>query len=145
VYVSANRSLRACVLAHSQEENEGKLSVWKKLGFAFGGPPNQLTHTLIGFQLNVFLLQIVRLQPRTVGAIVLLGRFWDGLMDPTVGTMTTRTRSPWGSLKPWLAGSIVPLALSYLSVWSVPPWYNDTERGLYVMVGYLMYQLCISM
>eukprot|EP00035_Acanthoeca_spectabilis_P004898 m.107876 g.107876 ORF g.107876 m.107876 type:complete len:533 (-) comp12779_c0_seq1:2644-4242(-) len=122
-----------------------QLSVLKKLGFAFGGPPNQLTHTLIGFQLNYFLLTSVRLQPGAVGAIVLLGRFWDAVMDPTVGIMTTRTQSRWGSLKPWLAGSILPLALSYLAIWSVPPWYNDSARAGYVTAAYLMYQLCISM
>lgn len=114
------------------------ISALKKLGFAWGGPPNQLTHTLIGFQLNFFLLVIVQLQPRVVGAIVLSGRFWDGLMDPTVGMMTTRTRSRWGSLKPWIAGSIVPLGLSYLAIWSVPPFYSDSARAAFVTAGYLM-------
>jgi GPH family glycoside/pentoside/hexuronide:cation symporter len=115
------------------------ISVTKKLGFAWGAPPSSLTHTLIGFQLNVFLLVIVKLQPRVVGAIVLSGRFWDGLMDPTVGMMTQRTRSRWGSLKPWLAGSIIPLALSYLAIWSVPPFYSESARAGFVAAAYLMY------
>lgn len=74
-------------------DTEEKISLWRKIAFGLGGPPNQLTHTLIGFQLNAFLLSDwVKLQPRIVGAIVLLGRVWDALMDPTVGVMTTRTR-----------------------------------------------------
>mmetsp|Transcript_29919 Transcript_29919/g.78453 ORF Transcript_29919/g.78453 Transcript_29919/m.78453 type:complete len:542 (+) Transcript_29919:47-1672(+) len=125
--------------------DDAPLSVATKLGFAFGGPPNQLTHTIVGFQLNFFLLRVVLLQPSAVGTIVLLGRFWDGIMDPTVGTMTTRTRSRWGSLKPWLGGSIIPLALSYVAIWSVPPWYSYEARMGFVTAAYLMYQVCISM
>ena len=87
----------------------------------------------------------MKIQPKAVGAIVVLGRFWDGLMDPVVGVMTTRTRTRWGSLKPWLAGSIAPLALSYIAIWSVPPWWNEDARAGFVTIAYLLYQLCISM
>lgn len=52
-----------------------------------GAAPNQLTHTFIGFFLNPFLLDYVRLQPRVVGGIVLLGRAFDALMDPLIGFM----------------------------------------------------------
>jgi Na+/melibiose symporter-like transporter len=124
---------------------EERCSTWKKVAFAIGGPPNQLTHTLIGFQLNAFLLQYLQLQPTTVGAIVLAGRAWDALMDPTVGIMTTRTRSRYGSFRPWLIGGTLPLALSFLALWSVPPWYTESGKTFFVLVAYLLYQLSISM
>eukprot|EP00041_Stephanoeca_diplocostata_P013798 m.244319 g.244319 ORF g.244319 m.244319 type:complete len:577 (+) comp19470_c0_seq9:280-2010(+) len=127
-------------------DTEEKISLWRKVAFGLGGPPNQLTHTLIGFQLNAFLLSDwVKLQPRIVGAIVLLGRVWDAIMDPTVGVMTTRTRSRWGSLRPWVLGGTLPLALSFFLVWTVPPWYSDDSRAAYVTVAYLMYNLSVSM
>ena len=90
-----------------------------------------------GMQLNFFLLTVVKIQPKAVGFIVVIGRFWDALMDPLVGVMTTRTRTRWGSLKPWLAGAIAPLALSYIAIWSVPPWWDDDARGGFVTIAYV--------
>lgn len=124
---------------------EQRCSTIKKIAFAIGGPPNQLTHTLIGFHLNAFLLTYVQLQPSTVGIIVLLGRAWDALMDPTVGVMTTKTRSVFGSLRPWLIGSTLPLAFSFLAIWVTPSWYTESEKAFYVTAAYLLYQLSISM
>ena len=98
-----------------------------------------ITHTMIGFQLNYFLLE-QQVQPSTVGGILLLGRFWDAMMDPTVGVMTTLTRSRWGSLKPWIFGSILPLLTSFVAMWSVPPQYDAKwEKPLFVTCAYLMY------
>eukprot|EP00040_Diaphanoeca_grandis_P043601 m.9783 g.9783 ORF g.9783 m.9783 type:complete len:555 (-) comp7923_c0_seq1:36-1700(-) len=131
--------------ATKSTEPKSTLRFGKKLAFALGSPPNALTHALIGFLFNAFLLQVVKLSPRTVGGIALAGRVWDAIADPIVGIMTTRTRSRWGSFKPWLVGSIIPVVLTFIAIWSVPPWWDENSRVLYTLITYLMYNLTIGM
>lgn len=42
------------------------------------------------------------------------------------------------------AGTL-PLALSFVAIWTVPPWYTESGKAIYVTIAYLLYQLSISM
>jgi len=72
-----------------------------------------------------------------------MGRVWDAISDPFAGYLTTKTNTRWGRLRPWVAGSIVPLSCAYTALWCVPDW-EPNWKIVYVTVCYFTYQTCIS-
>jgi hypothetical protein len=44
--------------ANGYDGEDAPISTLKKFAFGFSAPPSPLTHTIIGFQLNLFLLQV---------------------------------------------------------------------------------------
>jgi Na+/melibiose symporter-like transporter len=47
-----------------------------------------------------------------IGLIFLIGRLWDALLDPLVGTLSDRTRTRFGRRRPWIAGGGLLFALA---------------------------------
>jgi len=85
----------------------------------------------------------VQLDAGVVAIILLMGRVWDAISDPFAGYLTTKTNTRWGRLRPWVAGSIVPLSCAYTALWCVPDW-EPNWKIVYVTVCYFTYQTCIS-
>src|SRR5688572_26553002 len=51
--------------------------------------------------------------PAQVGAVLMLGRIWDAVLNPLVGTWSDNTRSRWGRRRPWLIAGAVLSGLAY--------------------------------
>lgn len=73
---------------------------------------------------SVFLLlfynQVIGLDAGAVGLMLLIALFLDAFIDPAVGHFSDRTRSRWGRRHPWLYASVIPIAVSWLFLWSPP-------------------------
>lgn len=66
-----------------------------------------------------------------VGAAIAVSRILDVIIDPAVGVLSDRSRTPWGRRKPWIASG-VPLLM--LSTWMlfVPP----GDASIYYLLGW---------
>lgn len=73
----------------------------------------------------------------TIGLIFLLGRLWDAIADPLVGSLSDRTRTRFGRRKPWIAagGLVFTIAAFFLffPVAEVTPLY----LGIVLAIFYL--------
>jgi GPH family glycoside/pentoside/hexuronide:cation symporter len=49
-----------------------------------------------------FYSQVVGLDPWLAGIALTLGRIWDAVSDPLMGTISDRTRSRWGRRRPYI-------------------------------------------
>ncbi len=58
--------------------------------------------------------------PAAMGGIFALARVWDAISDPLAGYLSDRTRSPLGRRRSWLLGSVIPLAATFVMLWSPP-------------------------
>lgn len=56
----------------------------------------------------------------TIGAIFLIARLWDAVIDPAIGVLSDRTRSRWGRRRPWIAAGAVFFAIGAVGAF-VPP------------------------
>jgi glycoside/pentoside/hexuronide:cation symporter, GPH family len=85
---------------------------------------------------SVFLLlfynQVVGLPAEQVGTIIALALVFDALIDPLIGHLSDRTHTRWGRRHPWLYGSALPIALSWMMLWHPP------EGTPQVILGYLL-------
>nr|XP_016852155.1 PREDICTED: sodium-dependent lysophosphatidylcholine symporter 1 isoform X3 [Anolis carolinensis] len=97
------------------------LPLSRKLCYAIGGAPYQLTGNALGFFFQIFLLDVVQLEPFHASLILFLGRAWDAVADPVVGALVSR--SPWrrwGKLTPWTISAMPFGVFFYIMLWFIP-------------------------
>ncbi|XP_048849441.1 sodium-dependent lysophosphatidylcholine symporter 1-B [Brienomyrus brachyistius] len=124
--------------ASKGEEKRG-LSVCNKLCYAAGGAPYQITGCVLGFFLQIYLLDVAQLDPFYASIILFVGRAWDAVTDPLIGFLVSR--SPWtrfGRMMPWIVLSTPLAVMSYFLIWYVPP----VEKGkvAWYLVFYCLFQ-----
>ncbi|GFO21025.1 sodium-dependent lysophosphatidylcholine symporter 1-like [Plakobranchus ocellatus] len=107
-------------IAHEGGIDNVALPFWRKLFFAIGGAPYQITCTVIGFFLNIFLLEVALLQPRYVSVILFSGHAWDAVTDPAIGILVQKTDTRWGKMRPWIIFSAPFACLTYFFLFFVP-------------------------
>jgi GPH family glycoside/pentoside/hexuronide:cation symporter len=92
-----------------------RLSLGTKLGFGVCDVGGNLFVTVLGFYLLNFITDNLLLGATIAGTALLVGKIWDGVIDPFIGTLTDRTRSRLGRRRPWmLAGAISILVMMTL-------------------------------
>ncbi|XP_017551940.1 sodium-dependent lysophosphatidylcholine symporter 1 [Pygocentrus nattereri] len=106
-----------------KEESHGRggIPLCTKLCYAVGGIPYQMTNIAMAFSFQIFLLDIVQMEPLFVSLILFINRAWDALTDPLVGYLVSRSRrSPIGKLLHWSVLSMPLGVLSYALLWFIP-------------------------
>jgi GPH family glycoside/pentoside/hexuronide:cation symporter len=105
----------------------------------FGWGLGSLGLAVILNTLNVLLIAyltlVVGIEPALAGSLILLAKLYDVLTDLPMGWLTDRTRSRWGSRRPWLfvASLVTPVALILLFA---PP---VGDPVIYVVASLLLY------
>ncbi|XP_050774285.1 sodium-dependent lysophosphatidylcholine symporter 1-like isoform X4 [Gopherus flavomarginatus] len=122
------------------------LPFYRKLCYAIGGAPYQMTGNALGFFFQIFLLDVVQLEPFHSSLILFLGRAWDAVTDPAVGFLISKSpRRRLGKLIPWIVSSTPFGVVFYCLVWSTP---SDTMpvslKFLWYLTMYCFFQTSMS-
>lgn len=76
---------------------------------------------LIAIQLMKFGTDVLGIPAVLMGGILFFGRsIWDATVDPIVGYLSDRTNTRLGRRRPWLLASIIPLAVTFVMLWTPP-------------------------
>uniref|UniRef100_A0A3B5AR91 Major facilitator superfamily domain-containing protein 2A-B-like n=1 Tax=Stegastes partitus TaxID=144197 RepID=A0A3B5AR91_9TELE len=90
----------------------------RKLCYAAGGVPYQITTVAISISLQIFLLDVM--EASYVSMILFVSRAWDAVTDPLLGYLVSRSNwTPIGKLTPLVLSTPFGV-LSYLLLWFVP-------------------------
>ncbi|XP_032084343.1 sodium-dependent lysophosphatidylcholine symporter 1 isoform X1 [Thamnophis elegans] len=130
-------------LIPSKRESKTKLSICSKVCYAIGGAPYQITGCALGFFLQIYLLDVVQMDPFYASLILFGGRAWDAITDPLVGFFISK--SSWtcfGRLMPWIVFSTPFGVISYFMIWLVP----DISQGqvLWYLFFYCVFQTLVT-
>ncbi len=94
-----------------------------------------------GLPLGVYLPAIYArdygLSLTVIGVIFLLGRLWDAIADPVMGSLSDRTRSRHGRRKPWIAAGGVVFGLSSIFLFFPPFGVTPLSLGIVLFFFYL--------
>lgn len=94
-----------------------------------------------GLPLGVYLPAIYArdygLSLTVIGVIFLLGRLWDAIADPVMGSLSDRTRSRYGRRKPWIAAGGVVFGLSSIFLFFPPFGVTPLWLGIILFFFYL--------
>ena len=81
------------------------------MGYGVGDLGGNLFFTIMGFWLLNFVTDTLGLAASLAGLALLVGRAWDAVTDPLMGTLSDRTASRWGRRRPYLLfGSLAMVA-----------------------------------
>ena len=97
---------------------------WFGLGFMF---------LLIAIQLMKFGTDTLGIPAAVMGAILFFGRtVWDATVDPIVGFLSDRTNLRLGRRRPWLLASVIPLAVTFVMLWTPPRDHGPTFMSFWM-------------
>ena len=95
-------------------QTHSRLTTWKKIAYGAGDTSFSMTTTALSLLYLDFLVNLVGLAPQLAGLSLGIGRVWDALNDPLIGTLSDRTRSRWGRRRPYLLFGTIPFAASFV-------------------------------
>ncbi|XP_063206170.1 sodium-dependent lysophosphatidylcholine symporter 1-A-like isoform X2 [Chroicocephalus ridibundus] len=135
----------ACSLVSWLQEKPG-LPLCRKVCYAIGGIPYQMTGNAIGFFLQIFLLDVVQMEPLHASLIIFLGRAWDAVTDPAIGFLVSKSpRRKYGKLVPWIACSMPFGVLCYCMMWSTLSDATPASlKFLWYLFMYSFFQTCMT-
>lgn len=107
----------------------------EKIGYGLGDAACSMLWKLFSVYLMFFYTDICGLDAWVVGLLFLVTRVWDSLLDPFVGLVCDRTRSRWGTFRPWLLWGALPFGLLGVLTFSMPDW-SEGGRVAYAAVTY---------
>jgi GPH family glycoside/pentoside/hexuronide:cation symporter len=97
----------------------------------------------VGLYLLYFYTDVVGISPLYAGWIYAIGITWDAITDPFMGFIAERTRSKWGSYRPFIIFGSVPLALSFFLLFWVPP-FEGTFLFLFLLLVNIFHRSCFT-
>jgi GPH family glycoside/pentoside/hexuronide:cation symporter len=78
------------------------------------------------------------------GLIYGIGMLWDALTDPFMGYIAERTRTKWGVYRPYLLFGNLPLALSFILLFWVPP-FEGSMLFFFLLFTNLLHRTCFTL
>jgi GPH family glycoside/pentoside/hexuronide:cation symporter len=76
-----------------------------------------------------------------VGAIIFGARLLDIVVEPTVGILSDRTRTPWGRRKPWIVAGLPLLMLGCWMVFAPPVKVDAAYAALWITVTFIAFNV----
>jgi len=100
--------------------------------------------TIVSLLYLFFLTNVVGLQPILAGTVMLIGRIFDGGVDPFLGLLTDRTKSRWGRRSPYFLWLALPVAVVYVLLWTPLNLNSQTALFVWCTVTYVLSVITFS-
>lgn len=120
----------------------GKLPFKLKIFHGFGSVAYGIKDNGFSTFLLIFYSQVVGLDARLVSLALMFALLADAFVDPIIGHMSDRTYTRWGRRHPWLYLAPLPLAASWMLLWSPPA--DHTYIFLYLVVVAILVRTLVS-
>lgn len=117
-----------------------KLTIKEKIGYALGDGAANIAWRGVATFLFIFYTDVYGLSPITVGMLMLIARFSDGISDVLMGIIGDRTKSKYGKFRPWILWTAIPLA-AILSLLFTSPDLSSTGKIVYAYITYIFFTL----
>ncbi|MDR3264170.1 MAG: MFS transporter [Clostridiales bacterium] len=110
-------------------------------GYALGGGVVQVfTLYYMGF-----LMFGMGLPPLMAGAVIAIGKIWDGFIDPAMGLAVDNTKTRFGSCRPWFLISAVPIFFTYFMLWYCFGIGSVNGKFFYFLFAQILFSTAYSM
>jgi Na+/melibiose symporter-like transporter len=117
------------------------LAVREKIGYAMSDiATNFFFQSMILYQTR-FYTDTAGLSAVAVGTMFLILRLADAVFDPAIGALADRTRTRWGSFRPWVLWTAVPFGVVFWLVYVTP----DVGPQGKLIYAYLTYTLVMML
>lgn len=118
-----------------------------KWTYSLGGIGRDMIYQLIATFFFTYVqysgLNINAQQFSVIGFLLVIGRVWDAVNDPIMGSIVENTRSKWGKFKPWILLGAILTAIVVLFMFNFRP----TGWGFVIFFGviYLLWEAAFTL
>lgn len=119
----------------------------ERLGHAIAGFGQNLVYNVLTLFLLVYLYEDLKLSSRGIAVltVVLAGvRIWDALNDVVIGLLVDRTRTRWGTFRPYPLLAAAPIAILTTLMFAIPAPADQSQEWrviVLVAIAYLLWDL----
>ncbi|MCC6396387.1 MAG: MFS transporter [Bacteroidetes bacterium] len=92
-------------------EKAAHVGVWEKVAYGLGDTATNLVWRTLMVFLPIFYTDVFGLTAASVGTLLLVCRYWDGITDFIMGLIADRTNTRWGKFRPWILWSTIPFGI----------------------------------
>jgi len=129
-----------CLDKELTEKGYVKISSLARIAYGLGDTSCNIVYGMINTLLTLFYTDYVGIPFAMVGMIMLISRIFDGSSDVIMGIVVSKTRSKWGSSRPWLLWTAIPYVLTSVALFTVP----QTSQTLQFWYIFVTYNLCTT-
>lgn len=119
----------------------------ERLGHAIGGFGQNLVYNVLTLFLLVYLYEDLRLSSSGIAllTVVLTGvRIWDAVNDVVIGLLIDRTRTRWGTFRPYPVLTALPIAVLTTAMFAIPKPADESgelRAIILVAIAYLLWDM----
>ncbi|GAA6204549.1 glycoside-pentoside-hexuronide (GPH):cation symporter [Thalassotalea sp. SU-HH00458] len=128
----------------SSEFPDYKLGSITKFNYGIGDFGNNIIWHTMGLWLAYFYTDVYGLSAIHVGTMYLVVRIFDAITDPLVGLWVDRTRTKYGSCRPFILYGTIPLAITFIMLFYTPD-LSDTGKLIYAYTSYALLTLAYTL
>jgi Na+/melibiose symporter-like transporter len=115
-------------------DSSQKIPIFEKIGYsAADAAANFVFLTMVVFQAN-FYTDVMGLTAGTAALIILVARLWDAFFDPIMGITADRTRTRWGSFRPWILFTALPWGIIMYLAYATPRGWTGGTLFAYALI-----------
>jgi sugar (glycoside-pentoside-hexuronide) transporter len=134
-------------VAAADEENPSEKNYTGKqerLAFYAASFFRDMSYAVLGF-LSYFYIDILGLSGVALSAIMVTGRFWDGINDPILGVYFDRHASQTGKAMPFFKRTALPVAILLIVMFSAPVFSPDAATNYFfrtalALISYVIFE-----
>lgn len=117
-----------------------RLSVLEKFGYGLGDTASNIVFQVVINFMLYFYTDVFGITAAAAGTLMLAVRMFDAVTDPIMGGLADRTRTRWGSYRPYLLWISVPYGLLAVLAFTTP----DLSDGGKLIYAYITYALLMT-
>lgn len=110
-----------------------------RLGWAVGAAGPNLMNTLQSSVVLFYLTNVVSIDVGVAGVLLFISKLYDMAINPIIGVVSDRTKSPMGRRRPYLGVGAIAAALAVLLMFNIPASLHEGLRIALVLGVMLLY------
>ena len=117
----------------------------EKIGYALGDAASGgITWKIMSIAFPLFFTHVFGLSFADAAALMLVARMFDVVTDPLMGSIADRTRSRWGTYRPWLIFGSIPFGIIFALLLFTPD-LGPVGKRIWAYSFYLLMMACYTM
>jgi len=111
----------------------------RKIGYACGDIYGGGSFLIFSMLFMNFLVIVEEIPIFLATTIIFVGKIWDAVTDPIVGTLSDKTRSRFGRRRIYFLIGIIPVLVSFVMMWYSFGIAEQSAKFAYYMVAYILF------
>lgn len=122
------------------DKNKTTAPFKEKLGYGFGDLASSMFWKIFAYFIPFFYTDVFGLKPVHATTLILITKLYDAISDPVMGVIADRTKTKWGTYRPYLLWIAVPFAIIGTLTFFTP----DFGYAMKVVYAYVTYILLMT-